>query len=186
VTVKNLQNAYLLLESDTRQRLEFQFMPERITDAKGVSWHSQSIVGRSEPYISYDSSGSRVFTFDLKFTASVDAGDDGRPEEVVRKVNWLRALQYPEVANGLVLGPSVCWFIVGYNWIASRVVCAQATPSYEGPWNGNEFPRVVLGPLSATVSLSLLEVNLVPREAATVRAGLERTASDFAGPLIPG
>lgn len=191
MATKSIQNAYLILELDTRERLNFQFMPEHISDGGSAVWHSEPVLGRSEPYLSYEGSSSRQWGFDLKFVASMDAGDGGLPEDVVRKVNWLRALRYPEVADKLVLGPPVCWFVVGYNWIASRVVAQDVRVTYSSPWFGQSNDAVdnrsVLYPMSATVSLTFLEVNLVPRAASIVRAGLERVSPDVSvGQLAPG
>lgn len=185
-------NSVIILEADPVQRVHFQVFPDPITDTKAVQWADVSVVGRSEPVKIYAGSGPRQFAFLLTFFASVDADDDGTPEQVKKKVEFCQSLTYPQTTRaGIVAFPPVCILVVG-NLISARVVAKQMSVKYTGPWQqgnrrttvvdaGGPGPRIrqevvddrkfVDLPLMAQVQVAMDEVNIVPDDSAFVRAG---------------
>lgn len=160
--------AYIVLEDDPRQRVEFQMFPQEIAETKAADWSNVAIIGRAEPYKVYASSGPRSFTFVLDFFASVEQGDDGDPSQVLRSLDFLRSLVYPQVTDDVVDTPPVCFLVIG-STINARVVATNYNITYQSPW---EIPDFL--PHRASCSITLEEVSLVPLTSSEVRSGTLR------------
>lgn len=168
--------AFLLLEAEPANRLQFQVWPETIQTSKSARYNEYEIPGRSEPYQLYGSSSPRTFNLTLPFVASVSQEDDtnGEAEAVVSllghaestfvgtAVNWLNSLVYPRTVpvespglSDLVYPPHTVFLVLG-TYICARCVVrdVQTTHPNETTW-GSTFhsPNYVL------VSLVLSEVN---------------------------
>ena len=187
--VEVFTNAVIVLEADPQQRVNFQTFPEMIVDVKAANWADIPTIGRSEPIKTYAHSGPRQIVIPLVFAASVDAGDDGTPEDVKRNVDFCQSLVYPQATqSGLILYPPVCVLIVG-DMIESRGVVRQVGSRYTGPWSlqgdlsvveqgNNSQPTVsedgrlfVNLPLISMVEIVWEEVNIVPHDHEYVRRG---------------
>jgi hypothetical protein len=166
------QNAYIALEEDTRQRLEFQMFPEEITDTKNAEWAAVPIIGRAEPYRVYASSGPRSISLTLHFFASTDQDDTGVPDDVLQAVAFLRSLVYPDLRDGIVIPPPVVLLIIGRTFDLRGIVESYSA-TYREPW---ELPDIV--PHRAEVQLTIAEVNLIPPTSTQIRS--ERVASSAA------
>ena len=145
---KNLYG--LIKDYETAEHLEFSINPDTISDDKSNTFAVLEAPGRSHPIIQWSSGGKRAVSFKLKFYRTEDE------DEVRRKVEWLRSLQYPEYRNDgrLQAGPHKVLFIFGdvygsdQKWIVESVKV-----QYGGLWSKD------LKPYSAEVDISLTEWN---------------------------
>jgi len=152
--VTTLQTAFLYLEDNTEERLEFQLVPDEIAWNKAAEYASVPILGRSEPIRVYSSSTTKIFNLTLGFMASVDGGDDGVPEsEIDGRVRWCESLVYPEVKGGVYLPTPTVIFVFG-TLIDVRCVCTNVAPVIKGPWTTPDLTSY-----HAIISLTLEEVS---------------------------
>lgn len=172
MTVKTYPWAYIVHVEDPAQRLEFQIFPEEISMSKAAEYTSMGIVGRSEPVRAYSSSGSKTYSFELTFVASVDQNDGGSSYDVLEKINWLESLVYPEYKNNITYPPPVVFLIVG-DAINARCITTEVSPVLRGPWEINESPLGDEfnweGPIQAVASVTFEEVNLTPLSSTDIR-----------------
>lgn len=134
MAVAEIQSAYIMLEDDLKQKVHFQLMPSSILEMKNVDWTDITVIGRSEPIRVYAGSGARIFSFSLMFVASVDQDDGGTSKGVVKKVNFLQSLTYPEVKEGITLHPPVVFLVVGHLF-NSRCIVRTCQTRWLGPWD---------------------------------------------------
>lgn len=162
-----------------KKKMAFPFSPEEISDEAQANWNTEDVMGRSEPWAVYGSTGQRQLSLTVELYASYDA-----KAEVVDKANWLRATQYPVYEGDRMYPPPTLIFVYG-DLIKARVICLGAPVTWKGPWTlpyGQTNPTVdnhgvpVAGqgetskylPMAASISLSLGVVSLEPMSASTI------------------
>ena len=145
--------AAAIIREDTREVLYFQSMPQEIGDTSTPNWNDVQILGRSEPIRVYANTSARTFTFPLQFHAFSDARED-----VVNKVNFLRALQFPRYVRNVALNPPVFFLVIG-DWLNERLICKSADVAWRGPWQiGFDVPDEMV-PMVAEVNLTCERVS---------------------------
>lgn len=125
----------IFLVDDPTIGVKFQLWPESVEDQKSVNWASLDVIGRGEPIPIYRGSSYQTLRFELGFVASIDQADNGKVEDVDRKINFLKSLAYPKfVSKGVTTTPPLVWVIFGES-IMSRCVLQGIRVIKEGPWN---------------------------------------------------
>ena len=182
-----VRNAY-----DGYDRLQFQWFPEEISDSVQPNWEAVDVLGRSEPFQNYSNTSAREFTLDLEFYAtgigkvsplimaggilsefgveSVDENEfmspmfDSIDLQVLQKIRFIQSLAYPiKTTAGYVSAPAECFLVIG-KWLNARVIMTGAADiTFSGPWDVE-----TIRPYHALVSLTLTEVNMQPKDAASV------------------
>jgi hypothetical protein len=85
----------ILVDIETRERLEFQYNPNEIGDDKLTKYVDIAIPGISHPRHQYISGGGRRITFKLSFFKG----------DVKKQVAWLQSLLYPEHSGTTLKSP---------------------------------------------------------------------------------
>lgn len=157
------KQAFLLVEEDPSNRLEFQCWPEELSIAKSAEYTSTDIVGRSEPVRVYSVSSPVVYNFTMVFVASVSTQEDAHTSKglhVAKCLNWLHSMTYPRYESGIAEPPHTLWFIVA-GYIHARVVLRSASASHPSlnPWLRSSFGYL---PMYGACSVQLEEVNTYP------------------------
>lgn len=137
-------NAYLVLEDERSRRLHFRVQPIDISDRVEAIWSQTSVMGRWEPYRTYESTGARTLSFEATFFASIDQGDGHTVYHPLESIKWLQGLCYPRsdtdqlqgsvIRDGLVRPPHIVRFIIGttYN---ERCIMRSVDVTYSAPWS---------------------------------------------------
>jgi hypothetical protein len=84
-----------LIDTENRERLEFQYNPSEIVDTKSTRYTDIAVPGISHPRHQYIAGGVRRLTFTLFFFKG----------DVKRKVAWLQSLLYPEHSGTTLKAP---------------------------------------------------------------------------------
>lgn len=152
------------------QKLEFTYLPNELSlSGEEPTWNEVEIIGRWSPYHIYASTTAAELGFTLQFFAEEDAVKD-----VKQKVDWLRAMKYPVVHEGITYRPPSLLFVWG-RLFTRRCLLKEATPVYRGPWfNEAEDGRVTdfkLLPMQAEVSVTLTFIEDLPVSGEEVMAG---------------
>lgn len=151
-----------------QDRVHFRFTQEEISLSGATpNWQEVEVLGRSEPFQLYASTGAEQFNIEFWFFAQGDHPNDTIPQaidrEVLRNVRFLQSLKFPIYkASGMSTPPATCWLIVG-NLIRARVICQSAEPTYMEPWEPSSYL-----PYQAKVNCVFAEVNVHPKEASDV------------------
>jgi len=148
-----------------RDRLNFTFLPEEISEDASPNWDEIAVIGRSEPYQGYNSTSANEISFDLNFVAQ-----NNTEEDVKKKVDWIKSLKYPVYVEGIAYSPPTLMFVFG-KLFTRRVIVSSASVTWMKPWEILETGSLTLLPMMARVSLSLKEVNTRPKSAQDVEAG---------------
>ena len=183
----------IFLESDMSIGVKFQLWPDDLVEGKSVNWSSTGVVGRAEPIVAYQNSGAQQFSLTLQFVSSLDGGDDGTPQKVQEKLNFLKSTTYPLKSNsGFSTRPPVVIFILGEMIDARCVVNSYSVEWSDTPWNivddaplsTNPFKASsILGitqdpyydyPLYAKVKMNLMTVNARVHDSTYVRTKGDR------------
>lgn len=94
----------LLIDTVTRERLEFQVNPDQITDSKSAQYATASVPGRNYPVYHWVSGEARKIELKLVFHS----------REVKNRVAWLQSLIAPTYQDQtLVEAPHLVLLIVG-------------------------------------------------------------------------
>lgn len=84
----------------TGERLAFQYDPDGIAGSDGVNWADQTVPGTSHVGAQFVAGGERSMRLVLQFSA-----EQADKADVRRKVDWLRALTFPEYRDQELAGP---------------------------------------------------------------------------------
>jgi hypothetical protein len=66
------------------------------TKNRNVNYEDVAIRGRSEPHVYYANTDAAVYSLNISFIASLDEGDNGNPQTVREKENFLESLCMPD------------------------------------------------------------------------------------------
>lgn len=86
------------------QSIEFEYY-DTITETVASNWATIGIRGRSEPHQYYDNTGSAIWNFNLVFVAGAGQGSSLTTEDIKRRANFIKALQYPRYGNPPLVSP---------------------------------------------------------------------------------
>lgn len=191
MAVEEIQNAYIILDEvgiGPKPRLNFQLMPDSISDYKTANWGDINVIGRAEPYRVYANSTPRTFAFSLKFIASTSQGDAGVIAEVKNKVHFLQSLVYPTENAGIVDHPPVIFLIIG-DFISSRCIAKTYNTRWSGPWETVSSENANNDPSSGLLDLIPRKIGFsaapLPVSFSIPFAG-SSAAEDAGGPLVLG
>lgn len=168
-----IHNCFIALAAspgDVSKRVVFSYMPEAgFSDTKSANYEDIEILGRQEPIRSYRSSSARQIGFSLDFFATDDVLND-----VLYRVDWIRSLVYPDVAEapnatGISNSPPVILLVVGHLF-KMRAVVKNVNVTWKDPWGirsetlapYEDLPEVSksnIAPMHATVELSVEELD---------------------------
>lgn len=152
------------------QTLYFQNTPDELAATKSANINEVTILGRSEPIKTYGSSGPRSWTLELRFFADRPgevSGDSDSKERVIKWTNWCESLVYPIYKNGISYGLPKLLFVFG-NILAVNCICSNVSTQWQAPWelagdeDENELVHDIIGPMQATVTLTLDQINVTP------------------------
>lgn len=122
----------LNLNGGSTDRLEFQLMPDTITESKQANYDTIPIIGRSLPYLGYSHSSSRQISLGLQFVALEREGKY-TPEWVKDRVRWLESKVYPRYDGNWVYPPSRLLLVIG-KAIGMTVVMSSCSTTWMKPW----------------------------------------------------
>lgn len=139
----------------TGKNIEFELIPEEISESLAAAFDPQEIRGRSNPIQGYNNSGPRSVEF------TVTLHDDYCKDGILNVVNSLKALEYP-LYNSYVVPPN-CYVRIG-KMIRMQAICTGVNVTWKKPYRQGYF-------INADVSLSFSEVRSNPQDASEVEGG---------------
>jgi len=148
-----------LIDKDAKDtandRLEFQLMPESVSENKSAMYNEIPIVGRSLPLLGYSSSSSRMVSLSLRFVALNEEGNGKySPRWVEEKVRWLESKVYPRYEGEITYPPPRMDLFIGYA-LGMQCVMGSYNTTWMGPWAAYEGG--VARPFQASVDIQLQE-----------------------------
>ena len=136
---------FYILNQTTGTKIEFDLVPEEISESFAASFESQDIMGRTAPIVGYSSSGPHTVSLNITVHAEMEGGI----ENMKKKIHQLVALTYP-VFSGDLLEPPKCFVRVG-NMVGMYGYIESVDVSWEKPYTDMVFRK-------AEVSLSVNEI----------------------------
>lgn len=112
--------------------LNFQLMPEVISESKSAQYNEIPIIGRSLPHLGYSASTSRVIGLSLTFAATHKEGKYS-PLWVKDQVRWLESQVYPDYDDGFSYPPHRLLVVIG-EAVGMQCVMTSVSTSWMGPW----------------------------------------------------
>jgi hypothetical protein len=161
----------ILREQFETKKLGFSFLPTEITLEGGdPNWSEVEVFGRFSPYQVYGGTASEGISFTLQFSAYLNAVADVRD-----KINWLRAMKFPLLYEGISYRPPALYLYWGSFFNGIRTILKSASPTYQAPWyidaDEKGYVDYQLYPMVAEVSVSLTVVSEVFVSGDDVMAG---------------
>jgi hypothetical protein len=123
-----------ILNKDTSvaDRLEFQLMPDSISENKAAMYNEVPIIGRSLPLIGYANSTSRMINITLRFAALNKEGTYS-PKWIEKQVRWLESKVYPRYEDSLTYPPPRLLLVIG-KALSMQCVMTSYNTTWMGPW----------------------------------------------------
>lgn len=122
-----------ILDTDSGERVEFQLMPEAISESKSAMYNEIAIIGRSLPLLGYAGSGSRTMGLGLSFAALFPEGKYS-PKWVEEQTRWLESKVYPNYEDGFVFPPPRLLVVVG-KAVGLQCIMTSVSTTWLGPWS---------------------------------------------------
>jgi len=128
-----------IIDKTDDSRIEFQLMPQTITESKSALWSEIPIIGRSLPLVGYNGSTARSMSLSLQFAATVSNGEDSAnptkysSDWVIKQVRWLESKTYPSYVGDTVRPPPGLIVIVGQS-LGMQCTLNSVNTTWEGPW----------------------------------------------------
>jgi hypothetical protein len=122
-----------ILDTDSGERVEFQLMPESISESKSAMYNEVPIIGRSLPLLGYANSSARTMGIGLSFAALFAEGKYS-PSWVEEQVRWLESKVYPIYEDGYVFPPPRLLVVVG-KAIGLQCIMNSVNTTWLGPWS---------------------------------------------------
>ena len=147
----------------TGNRLAFQFFNGETTDSAQAQYNPIEIIGRSEPYQVYQSTGAREISLTLTFAVQGATGsgiEESLLQEVKKKCDWCRALQYPTYVSDLMYPPPVVHLGMGKRLSANGRSIRCIVTGSSVTWGAEDAPYdpTNLIPYVATVDMTFTAV----------------------------
>jgi len=152
---KSVEGAIVDFDSDTNDRIKFDYIPGEITESIQANWEEVTIIGRSNPILTWGSTGARQVSLQLTFFA--DGNDGGVRKEVFQKIRFLQSFQFPEYASNNVFAPHRVHLILG-TFINIVGIMEASEVTWKAPY---ELDTKL--PLMAEIPLTIKETDLDPR-----------------------
>jgi hypothetical protein len=151
------------VDEGTNNRLEFQLMPENISESKAAIYNEIPIIGRSLPLLGYAGSTSRQVSLSINF-AAINKPGSGKYDVfwVQNRVRWLESKVYPVYRGGFTFPPHRLLLILGQA-IRMQAVMVSCTTSWLGPWDAmieNENNAGQVYPFRASIDCQFQEYGL--------------------------
>lgn len=140
----------------TNSRVEFELMPDELSDSNSAQFEDVSPLGRSGPLRAYSSSGPRAISFTLQLH------NDYCKDGILNTVNKLKALTYPAYTGGNIMPPK-CLVRIG-DMINCTATCDEVGVNWMKPIVDNMY-------VMAEVSISLSEVTSKAKSTFDVEKG---------------
>lgn len=152
---------------DVKNNGEFKFILPDYSLSTSANYDSQSILGRSSPVKSYESTGEKSITIKVTLAAGtgVYGSSDGSMDpidKIERDIRFVRSLLYPDYSKSFVLPPSTVVLILGNNERIRGVVTAVDT-DYQRPFDSKGRYMVV------ELSFTVVEILPYPEDYSDVR-----------------
>lgn len=125
-----------VLDTDSGERVEFQLMPESISESKSAMYNEIPIIGRSLPLLGYAHSSSRTMGLGLTFAALYGEGRYS-PKWIEEQVRWLESKVYPDYEDGFVFPPPRLLVAVG-KALSMQCVMVSVNTTWLGPWSADD------------------------------------------------
>lgn len=162
-------------------------MPTSMGYSKNVNWSSNDIIGRSSPIYGYQSSGSTGFNLTIPLHGPIEASDERKVEHVKEACDWFHSLTYPDYGGdelprngGLqILRPPHRVLVTLANW--KSMVCIVMNVSIDA---GDVWDVRTGLPTMATVTITLQEVDEIPKGVYDVRPMTEDIKKFFYPPIL--
>jgi hypothetical protein len=90
-----IKNCYIKIPDFNNLTIPMKILPD-ISDSKSASFSSEKAIGRSMPFIGYESSESRQITWDAHFVIC----KEGDQDDIMGYIRALQACTYPQPGNG--------------------------------------------------------------------------------------
>lgn len=149
----------LLHAPDVGVSLSTSIIGSSFKHSKAATWNTTKILNRSSGVVNFSSSENETVSFSIGLYAYEDA-----TSEVADAVKALRSLVFP-IAPG-TKPPSVCYLTYGGIFDSWRCVVSNVSVSYPHDiWDDAGVP------MSAEVSISLLEVDIENMSASSIGSG---------------
>jgi len=125
------------IDEGPASKLEFQLMPENISESKTAFYNEIPIIGRSLPHLGYSGSSSRQISLNLNFAALYYPGTGYYDVHWVEKqVRWLESKVYPVYRGNFTFPPHRLLIILGQA-VRMQAVMTSCSTSWQGPWAVN-------------------------------------------------
>jgi hypothetical protein len=146
-TLSTTKKQAFIVDTITRERLEIMFFPEGFSQEHNSHFGEAKVVGMSHPQYQWTDS-EHLLSFALGFhSENVDYTD------VLKKVEWLESLTYPEYAGDrLKRGPHEIVITFGEMFKRRKYILLSASPVW-----GNLYHPHTMIPIMCTVELKLRE-----------------------------
>jgi hypothetical protein len=142
-------------ETNSSDRLEFQLMPDAISENKSAMYNEIPIIGRSLPLLGYSSSSSRMVSLSLRFVSLNEEGNGKySPRWVEEQVRWLESKVYPRYEGAITYPPPRLDLFIGYA-LGMQCIMQSYNTTWMGPWAISEGG--VARPFQAMVDIQLQE-----------------------------
>ena len=133
-----------LVDTVTRESLEFQYNPDEITDDKSTDYAAIKVPGMSHPRYQYVAGEARRITFKLAFFKG----------PVKEKVSWLQSLLYPAHEKTMLkTAPHKVLFFFGDLYAGVPCIVREVRARYF-----HMFDQTNLLPQHAEVDITLEEI----------------------------
>jgi hypothetical protein len=126
------ESTCFIFDQDSQDRVEFQLMPDTISESKNAVYNEVPILGRSLPLLGYSHSSSRQMGLSLQFV-SLNRTGKYSPQWVLHQVRWLESKVYPAYDNGYAFPPPRLIVVVG-NAIGMQCTMSSVSTTWLGPW----------------------------------------------------
>jgi len=151
------------IDESTVNKLEFQLMPDNLSESKAAIYNEIPIIGRSLPFLGYSGSTSRQIALSISFAALNDYGGGKHTVAWVQKqVRWLESKVYPVYRGNFTFPPHRLLVILGQA-IRLQAVMVACNTTWLGPWDVNGASDDDAGkayPFRATVDCQFQEYGM--------------------------
>ncbi len=114
---------------DPSDYIYFFYLPDDMNENVEAQYNEESsIIGRSAPFFSYQSTGARTFEFLLYLIAEEEAY-----EEVYKRIRWLQSFCYPDYTGPLMRPPKKLQLFIGSGFVVMKGIIRSANVTWKKP-----------------------------------------------------
>lgn len=148
---QDIVSCYIInyLNGDT---IIFATLPEDMSENYTTEWNSQTPMGRSAPFISYQNNGSRTVDFSVKLHYDICP-------DMMDVVKRLKGFTYPKY-NGSLVQPPFCYVHFG-NMVNMKAVINSISFQWDGTLSSDEIMNQPTGSFtSCNISFNFTELRI--------------------------